>query len=57
MMGNFQDVYYDAYFCMKKYLNNKFKNKPENKKYTRKIIFDILKYLYLVKTPNVTHLY
>ena len=57
MMGNFQDVYYDAYFCMKRYLNNKFKNKPDNKKYTRKIIFDILKYLYLVKTPNVTHLY
>jgi len=56
-MGNFQDVYYDAYFCMKRYFNNKFKNKPDNKKYTRKIIFDILKYLYLVKTPNVTHLY
>ena len=48
------------YWCLKYMLNVKMKDNPlvkENKKGNNKLIFDILKYINIIKIPELTHIY
>ena len=51
------DKYDEAYWKLKYYFDKVFKDNLNNSERTKNMIFGILKYLYFIKTPKISHSY
>ena len=51
-----EDIIDGAYWCLKYLFDYVYRDNLSNSERTKKIVFDILKYIYFIKTPKILHI-
>ena len=49
------DIYDDSYWCLKYMFDKVYTDNLKNDQRTKEMIYDILKYIYFIKTPKIFH--